>query len=643
MMTYLDKNLCTPQDNLDCYYNSEWKDKNAKLLDNKQSINNFSLTQDQINEEMVHFILNAQNNGNLVHNNMIKLRQSYFSRKGNYDAIKSIIQHINGINNIPSLAKVIKLLNDASIYSFFTIGIIPHIKDPSIYTYQIGDIDLTLSTKEEYHEGSRRLKTLISTLFDVHPFLVKKWGYFDTGVMTFVKHVVALEIFFSQVVIDHRDYDPAITNTSSRYSDFLATYDCQDFWKILISEYHHPDSFVSFSNPNYLSLFRELLQMKYLPTIKDYLAYSVLRRFGVYTEVAPILFRISIKKPSEKLIFIHIFYDLFGYYLQDIYNKKYADEGKFRQIREMFKNLKGYVTEYFQRTDFFSEPTRKEALRKIDYLDIIIGSLKHKVDMKQMPELSYDFYHNMMILSSFYNHESMKYIGKPVDRYNLSVNNDIYSFIVNGYYDPHSNMIYIPTSITYGIFYDKNEDPIYNYGSLGTIIGHEMMHCFDIHGSKFDEVGHIRDWWTKEDYQKFHLEYQKIIRHYSQIYLDGIKINYMASVGENLADICGLKVSLRTYLRTYQKGIFINNKLTIISDEQKKHLQKFFEKWVRVFRSISKKEFIKHLIQVDVHAPDTIRVNAPFAHIDEYYLVYDLKPGNINFIKAEERTRLLDF
>ena len=38
-----------------------------------------------------------------------------------------------------------------------------------------------------------------------------------------------------------------------------------------------------------------------------------------------------------------------------------------------------------------------------------------------------------------------------------------------------------------------------NYGAIGMVIGHEIIHDFDDQGRKFDARGDLRDWWTRDD------------------------------------------------------------------------------------------------------------------------------------------------
>ena len=67
---------------------------------------------------------------------------------------------------------------------------------------------------------------------------------------------------------------------------------------------------------------------------------------------------------------------------------------------------------------------------------------------------------------------------------------------VNAYYSPLSNQITFPAAILQPPFFDPNADPAVNYGSVGSIIGHEMGHGFDDQGSKFGPSGKFENWWS---------------------------------------------------------------------------------------------------------------------------------------------------
>ena len=63
---------------------------------------------------------------------------------------------------------------------------------------------------------------------------------------------------------------------------------------------------------------------------------------------------------------------------------------------------------------------------------------------------------------------------------------------VNAYYNPQRNEIVFPAAILQPPFFDPAADPAMNYGGIGAVIGHEMLHGYDDQGSRFDADGQPR-------------------------------------------------------------------------------------------------------------------------------------------------------
>ena len=38
---------------------------------------------------------------------------------------------------------------------------------------------------------------------------------------------------------------------------------------------------------------------------------------------------------------------------------------------------------------------------------------------------------------------------------------------------------------------------------MGAVIGHELTHGFDDQGAQFDSDGNLKNWWTKDDLERF--------------------------------------------------------------------------------------------------------------------------------------------
>jgi predicted metalloendopeptidase len=341
-----------------------------------------------------------------------------------------------------------------------------------------------------------------------------------------------------------------------------------------------------------------------------------------------------------------LMYDKFGFYIQTIYNNRYYNSVLATLVKEIFDNIKNYCIDFFEQTDFFELKTRTEAIKKLQYLEIILGNHDYFVDLTEIKTcLSDDFFENFFYLDMFYKKKLMEMVGKTVNKRILSLDNDIFSFTINGYYDSISNMMFIPTSIINEFFVSDTVDPIFNYAAIGTIIGHEIMHCFDNSGSLYDYVGHLRNWWSPNDYLKFNKELEKVKKHYGKLMINGNNLNSELTVGENIADIIGIKLSLRTYIKKSMPNTYSNlkNGYQNLSTNEKNQLKKFFEKWVTILRSVDDTIMINQMIRYDVHSPSVIRINAPFSHIKEYYIIYDVKQKNRNYLAPENRTILMDY
>lgn len=118
---------------------------------------------------------------------------------------------------------------------------------------------------------------------------------------------------------------------------------------------------------------------------------------------------------------------------------------------------------------------------------------------------------------------------------------------VNAYYSITFNEMIFPAAILQSPFFHKDFPLAFNYGAIGSIIGHEMTHGFDNQGREFDADGNIRSWWSKFSSDNFQEKTQCFIQQYSNLSFDGIHINAERSLGENIADNGGLKLAYYAY------------------------------------------------------------------------------------------------
>src|SRR5690606_37106773 len=86
--------------------------------------------------------------------------------------------------------------------------------------------------------------------------------------------------------------------------------------------------------------------------------------------------------------------------------------------------------------------------------------------------------------------------------------------------------------------------PALNYGGIGAVIGHEMMHGYDDSGSQFAANGNFDNWWTDADRSAFNSRTDKLVAQFDGYEsLPGVNVKGKLTLGENIGDLVGLTVS----------------------------------------------------------------------------------------------------
>ncbi|KAL1421100.1 hypothetical protein MTO96_023454 [Rhipicephalus appendiculatus] len=75
--------------------------------------------------------------------------------------------------------------------------------------------------------------------------------------------------------------------------------------------------------------------------------------------------------------------------------------------------------------------------------------------------------------------------------------------LVNAYYIREMNTAVIPAGILQNPFFNVEGPAALNYGGIGVIIGHEIMHGYDVGGTMYDDESMRREWRTPEFLKKY--------------------------------------------------------------------------------------------------------------------------------------------
>ena len=331
-------------------------------------------------------------------------------------------------------------------------------------------------------------------------------------------------------------------------------------------------------------------------------------------------------------------YPVFGLSLcfNTFLTNEYIDKNKKQQYIDYTHNMAADLLTIYKRiikrNTWLSPKTKKYALLKLEHINLVIGSPKL---LREDPILDYsnkEAYQNMRLIAYWRTKQMIELDGKSsevdiptIDWEELKMVGK-QSYIVNAYYTPTENSIYVPLAYLQKPFIDLDERGIeYNLAHIGYTLGHEMSHCLDDLGSKYNEKGNLHNWWTKHDRNKFNVKVKNVIKQYEQFAgYDGIKMDASLSTGENLADISGLAIC-EEYLKDFQDN---NDDIVPIKALS---FHAFFVYLAIQARQKIFDEAVKAQLKTNPHPMDKYRTNCPLARLELFRSLYNIKKKNKMF------------
>ena len=285
----------------------------------------------------------------------------------------------------------------------------------------------------------------------------------------------------------------------------------------------------------------------------------------------------------------------------------------------MVKNMEQVLHDRIESLQWMSAATRQQALVKLDAFLNKIGYPDAWRDYSALTVARRAFVDNLQAAVIFESDRDLDKIGKPLDRMEWSMTPPT----VNASYNPLYNQVQFPAGILQPPFYDPNADDAVNYGGIGAVIGHEMTHGFDDQGRQFDAQGNLRDWWTPEDAAEYKKRAKLVEDQFDgYVGIDTMHVNGKLTLGENIADLGGLKIAYAAYQLTL-KGKPAPAKTDGYTGDQR-----FFLSWAQVWRQLQRPEAIRRQLLTDPHSPGEWRVNGPLSNLPEFAAAWGCKAGD---------------
>ncbi|HRH12046.1 MAG TPA: M13 family metallopeptidase [Bacteroidia bacterium] len=634
-----------PANDFYAYANGTWQ-KNFKMSETDSRYGSFNEINDNNLKNIRSILILASNNKTAAPNtDEQRLRDFYLTAMDSVKAEKLGISPIQVQLDQIEKVKDLKELNDLKnsfdkigIPLFFTGGVSVDAKNSRKHVYELGQGGFGLSNRDFYYGAQfetirKEYIIFLSTLFQNCGTAKEKANTDAQKVFDFEKKLTEKALTSLEMRDIEKMYNVFQAAKLKELSPAIS-------WEIYFSSrgLKLPDT-VIVGMVNYMSAMNELLKNTSLEELKTYAKAQLL--IGASPFLSSNFEKASFHFNAEVLSGIKVMKARWqrvegmtdrciGHALSREFVKKYFPPSSKDKLNKLIDNL---ILAYRDRIDtrtWMSAETKKQAHRKLDLLIRKIGYPEKWDDYSAMTIKTNNYWENVCSASTYAFNKSNAELNTPVDRYVWLMT----PVTVNAYYNPTTNEITFPAAILQPPFFDAEADDAANYGTMGSIIGHELTHGFDDQGSQFDADGNMKMWWTEEDFKNFTAKKEGIITQFnSYVAIDTLHVNGSMTQGENIADLGGLTMSYNAYMRS------LGGKPSKVIDGFTGE-QRFFIAWAQGWKQMSREAETKRLLTVDYHSPAYFRAFAPLTNLKEFYKAFNVKEGDKMFTPENKRVEI---
>ncbi len=384
------------------------------------------------------------------------------------------------------------------------------------------------------------------------------------------------------------------------------------------------------SAPAYFQTLNNLLQSESLETWKVYLRWQLLRAAGPtlgkswrdanFTVESALTGR-KVQEPDwrrcTESVDSHI-----GEALGQVYVKRVFPPEEKARVLKMVENIEAAMGRDIDAISWMQPATKRQARLKLAAMINKIGYPDKWIDYSSLSITRNSYPANIERATAFELKRQLSFIGKPLDRTQWFMTPPT----ANAYEDPQSNTINFPAGMLQPPYFDPKADAVINYGTEGSVMGHELTHGFDDQGRKFDAQGNLKDWWTAKDAMQYDQRGQCIAKEYSGPVpgVPGVQQNGKLTQGENTADNGGIYLALSALKAELEKQ---GTTLQATDDLGFTNLQRFFIAYASDSCVQIQPQLERTLVLTDPHSLPELRVNNVVSNMPEFQEAFKCKAG----------------
>jgi putative endopeptidase len=305
---------------------------------------------------------------------------------------------------------------------------------------------------------------------------------------------------------------------------------------------------------------------------------------------------------------------------------QYFSSDALNKSRSMIGRIEEAFSDNIQSLEWMDEQTKTYALQKLNAFINKIGHPDKWTDYSSIELQAKQFYQNVFVASKFGFDLGMSALGKPADK-------SMWLMLpqeVNAYYNPPWNEIVFPAGILQPPFFSDKFPTVMNFGGIGTVIGHELTHGFDDEGRRYDSTGNLTNWWTANVAEKFEQKAKCVSDLYSSYEVEpGLNVNGDLTLGENIADMGGLKESFKAWKNLKKADDNVDDEDDDIKDSfGLKAEQLFFVTYAQIWCRKQTEEYSRLQVTTDPHSPANYRVLGPLSNSEDFSKAFECKSGS---------------
>jgi len=551
-----------------------------------------------------------------------------------------MMQHIGNIATRDDLAKGLAGLHLQGIRPLFSIFASQDRKNAEMNIANIAQGGLGMTDRDYYFLNDPRsleirtaYEAMIETMFGLA-------GYDENQTVEARKTIMAIETRLAKASMDrvtrrdpHATYNKKSVEQLRRISPSFN-------WQLYFSELGIAIEDLNVSQPAFFAEMEKLLREYPLEAWKTYLNWNLLRTTAPFLSSAfeNASFEFYGRVMTGSLAMQERWRRALSWLnsaMGEAVGQEYVaihfpPEAKERML-DLVEHLRKGFSKQIDQLTWMGDSTKAQAQQKLASMNVKIGYPDRWIDYSAMNITVQPFVLNMLEGNRFNTRRNLDRIGKPVDRDEWFMSPQT----VNAYYSASLNEIVFPAGILQPPFFYLEGDDAVNFGAIGMVIGHEIIHGFDDQGRKFDAAGNLRDWWTPEDSQKFTTLTQVLVDQFNNyVMLDTLTINGRLSLGENIADLGGLTIAFNGL----QSKLAETGRPDLIDGFTPE--QRFFISYAQIWRNNVRPQELRRQINEGPHSPGEARVNGPVYNMDAFYEAFEIQPGQARFIAPENRARI---